>query len=316
MGPSSTSRFHGIYAATPCPLTDAYEVDESALAKLVSRLASVDGVAGFLLNGHAGENARLPHADQERVVAVAAETVGSRMTLVSGVNCEDSREAAALARRLQAAGAGAIMVFPPFSWALSHDPEMALTHHRFIAEAVTCPLMLYQAPVSAGHLAYTPAVLASLAMLPGVVAVKEGSWETATYEVMRQAVKAANPDVAVMASGDEHLLACFVLGSDGSMVSLAALIPEAIVALDRSVRMGDIATARHLHASIQPLARAIYGAPPGHWANARLKAALHILGAIPNPTMRPPSGNLPDAEIASLRRALTAVGLPTRSAVW
>lgn len=309
MVPTSATPFHGIYAATPCPLTERYGVDEPALARLLDKLATVPGLAGFLLNGHAGENAVLPAQDQERVLAVATATVGERAILVSGVNGEDSLDAADRAQRLEAAGADAIMVFPPYSWALSQDPETVLTHHRTIAEAVTCPLMLYQAPVGAGRMAYPLPVLAQLAQLPEVVAVKEGSWETAAYEAVRDTVKAANPAVAVMASGDEHLLPCFVLGSEGSLVSLAALIPETIIALEQSVRMGDLARARTLHGMIQPLAKAIYGTPPGHWATARLKVALHLLGRIPSPAMRPPMAPLPAEETVRLRRVMASAGL-------
>ena len=38
-----------------------------------------------------------------------------------------------------------------------------------------------------------------------------------------------------MASGDEHLLSCFMIGSEGSLVSLAIIIPEAIIGLYKSV---------------------------------------------------------------------------------
>ena len=112
-----------------------------------------------------------------------------------------------------------------------------------------------------------------------------------------------------MASGDEHLLTCFVLGSEGSLVSLAVLIPELIVALDRAVRSNDLVAAQRAHRVIQPLASAIYGTPPGSYAAARLKTCLKILGRLPSDLMRPPLGALGRDEIARLERALSAAGL-------
>ena len=67
------------------------------------------------------------------------------------------------------------------------------------------------------------------------------------------------PDVAVCASGDEHLLACMVHGSDGSLVSLADIMPDEIIALDAAVRANDLLAARALHEMLEPLAEAIYG---------------------------------------------------------
>ena len=112
-----------------------------------------------------------------------------------------------------------------------------------------------------------------------------------------------------MASGDEHLLTCFILGSEGSLVSLAALIPEPIIALDQAVRDGDLGRAQALHGTIQPLANAIYGRPPGFYATARLKACLALLDRIPLPVCRMPIGRLPREEIEALEHVLTETGV-------
>ena len=148
-----------------------------------------------------------------------------------------------------------------------------------------------------------------LVVLPRVVAIKEGSWETATYEANRRLVKSLAPDVAVLASGDEHLLSCFVLGSDGSQVSLAVIVPETIVALDAAVRAGDLESARAAHEIVYPLAKAIYGTAPGGLATARLKACLKLLGRLDRAAARPPTPALSDPEIAALRTALQGAGL-------
>jgi 4-hydroxy-tetrahydrodipicolinate synthase len=185
---------------------------------------------------------------------------------------------------------------------------MALTHHRRIGEAAPIPMMLYQAGVSSA-LAYRPEILAELVRLPRVVGIKEGSWESNAYDRNRRLVAGIAPDVAMMASGDEHLLSCFVVGSDGSLVSLAAIMPAEIVALDRAVRAGDLPAARALHERIQPLANAIYGDPPAGLATARLKACLGLLGRWRNAAPRPPILPLPQAELDRLRAALVAAGL-------
>ena len=313
MIPSGADPFHGIYAATPCPLDPGFAPDESALATHLERLAVVPGLAGFLLNGHAGENTSMDHSARERVVAVAAEAVGNRSILVAGVNCESSLDAARHARALEAAGADALMVFPPNGWALHQDEDGVVEHHRRVLEATGSPLMLFQAAVGAGGLAYPPSTLDRLVRLPRVVAIKEGSWEVAAYEENRRLVRAAAPDVAVMGSGDEHLFTSYVIGSEGSLVSLAAVIPEPIVGLFDAVRTGRLDEARACHERIYPLARAIYRLPPGGRANARLKTCLALLGHFPSDTMLPPAIATPAKERPGLERALEVAGAaPTR----
>ena len=305
----SAACFHGIYAANLCPMGADGTIDAAALGGHVEDLARVDGLKGLLINGHAGENFALDRAESRRVIEIGRKTAGERLRLVAGVNAEDARAAAARASDAEAAGADAVMVFPPNAWALGHDLETVLAHHRLIAAATELPLFLFQAAVGAGRMAYGDGVLQALLELPRVVAIKEGSWETVAYEATRRLVARVRPEVAVMASGDEHLLTCFVLGSEGSLVSLAAVIPAPIIALDRAVRAGDLGRAQALHATIQPLANAIYGRPPGFYATARLKACLALLGRIPLAACRVPVGRLPDAEIEALARVLEATGV-------
>jgi 4-hydroxy-tetrahydrodipicolinate synthase len=309
MIPSTTHPWDGIYPSTIVPLTPERTLDTEALARHTAEVAAPEGIVGVLCNGHAGENVYLSRTEKRRVTEITVATVGARRIVVCGVNAEATDEAVAHAEDAKSAGADAIMVFAPNGWATFHDPAAILTHHRAVIDAVCMPVFLFQGSVHAARTAYPPALLAELARLPGVVGVKEGSWETAAYEASRRAVAQAAPHVRVMASGDEHLLPCYVLGSEGSLVSLAAIIPETIVALDRAVRMGDLAAARNYHNVVYPLAKAIYGTPPGGWAAARIKACLWLLGRIPCAATKRPVGPLPEAELTRLRSLLVETGL-------
>ncbi len=238
---------------------------------------------------------------------------GGRRTVVAGVTAEASARAALLARDAAEAGADAVMVVAPPSWAGGVDPRAVLAHHRAIHDATARPLVLFQGVLGSGlHLA--PAVLRELLRLPRVCAIKEGSWDEAAYARTRALVREARPDVAVLASGDEHLRPCFALGSEGSLVSLAAVVPELVVALEAAVRAGEDARADALDARLRPLAAAIYGAPPPGLAGVRLKACLHLLGRLPAPHARAPLPALEGAEREALRRALEAAGVAVPAA--
>jgi len=283
---------------------DGRHLNEAALERHIDEVTAVDGIVGVLVNGHAGENFALSRADKRRVVEIAKSVCGNRSIIVAGVNSEDSYEAQAHADDARRAGADVLLPFPPYSWALSTDLQSVVTHHRITNGNARMPMMLYQASVKNGAMAYTPAMLTELLSLPEVVAIKDGSWDTGVYEANRRLAKAVAPHVAVMASGDEHLFPCFAIGTEGSIVSLAAIVPQLIVSLYRAVVSGDLNEAQRLHARVYPLASAIYGAAPGSHANARLKACLYLLGKFPHPSMRPPIPGLSAAETTRLEDAL------------
>ena len=305
-----TRSWEGIYPSTICPMDADGAIDEGGIERHAASLMAVAGIVGILCNGHAGENFLLSPDEQRRVTAATRTAMGSTGLLIAGINSESSTEAAVLARSAEAEGADAVLVFPPFSWAVGQDDEIALRHHAAILDAAGLPMMLFQGSVRAGSTAYSPDVLAKLVELPGVVGIKEGSWETAAYEANRRLVKAVRPDIAVMASGDEHLLTCYAIGSEGSQVSLAVVIPEAIVELDAAMRASDLPRARAAHQVVYPLAKAIYGTAPAGHATARLKTCLRLLGRLDDDTVRAPLSPVRGAELDMLKAALRQAGFP------
>lgn len=302
-----THPFGGVYAATICPMTPAGALDEPTMARHFKSVLETDGMAGLLVNGHAGENIALTRDELSTVVRTARSVAGP-WKIVSGVNAERTDVAAQLAEDAARVGADAVMVFPPFSWALGADDRVIQAHHRAVAKASGLPLFLFQGSVGAGKTAFAPATLSRLLEIDTVVGIKEGSWETAAYDATRRLIKRLRPDVGVMASGDEHLFPCFAIGSEGSLVSLAAVVPALIVALERAVLAGDMAEGRALHDKLYELARIVYGAP-GHLATLRLKTCLVLMGQLGSATARSPITALSDAETDALRHGLRAAGV-------
>ena len=268
------NKFEGVYVATICPMHKDGNIDEEGLVDHFTNLMNFEGIHGFLINGHASENHLLNRDEKRRIVELAKDTVGDKAIIVCGINCESSIEAQLQTEDAVSAGADAIMVFPPFSWALSLSTKMAVIHHELISKVSDHPIFLYQASMGSGLMAYSPETLTELIQLPKVVAIKEGSWETSRYDANRRLIKKINPNISVMASGDEHLLSCFMIGSEGSLVSLATIIPAQIVGLDKAVKNSDLNLAMHFHDQIYPLAKAIYGTKPAGFATSRIKACL------------------------------------------
>lgn len=300
---AAAARLTGIHAATVCPMDDTGRIVESALATHLDSVAAASGIRGLLLNGHAGEGHLLEHEEKGRVLGIARETVPDACFITAGITSESTAAACLEAENAARAGADAVLVFPPNHWASGFDAEIALAHHRAVADAAGLPVVLYRAPVS-GRLSYDPATLYALLELDAVAGIKEGSWEVASYEELWRQTKARRPDVSVMGSGDEHLLTSYLIGSDGSQVSLAAIIPETVVALFDASKAGDWTNARELHETLYDLSVAIYRDAPSYLATARLKTCLKLLGRIECDHARLPMRPLSAHEAARLAMAL------------
>ena len=303
-----SDRLRGIHAATIVPMTPDFEIDETRLADHVASVASTPGINGLLVNGHAGENFVLSLAEKQRVVELAREYAPKDCLIVSGVNHESSLEAAREAAVLERAGADGLLVFPPNSWALAHADDCVIAHHRHIRDATSVPLMLYAAPVGAGAMAYASSLLEQLVADPRFVAIKEGSWEVATYEQNLRLIRKLRAEFVVLGSGDEHLLTSYLVGSAGSQVSLACVVPELVVSLWNAAEAGDWEQARAAHEKLYPLAVAIYRDAPGGRATVRLKACLKLLGRLSCDAARPPQPPATSNELRALEQALRIAG--------
>ncbi|TWH93630.1 4-hydroxy-tetrahydrodipicolinate synthase [Bradyrhizobium daqingense] len=304
-----SDRLRGIHAATIVPMAPDFDVDEAQLAAHLTLVASTPGINGLLVNGHAGENFMLSLAEKRRVVELAREHAPKNCLIVSGVNHESSLEAAREAAALEQAGADGLLVFPPNSWALGHADDCVIEHHRRIRDATAAPLMLYAAPVGAGAMAYAPPLLTRLVADPRFVAVKEGSWEVAAYEQNLRLTRKLRPDFVVLGSGDEHLLTSYLVGSAGSQVSLACVVPELVVGLWTAAEAGDWERARAAHEKLYPLAVAIYRDAPGGRATVRLKACLKLLGRLSCDVARPPQPPVTPNELQAIEQALRVAGV-------
>lgn len=294
----------GIHAAVVLPLKSDFSIDEAGYQRQLDYVLRHDGMNGLLVNGHASEIHLTGDAEKERVVQLTRGHTGPKISITSGVYAERSDEAAAQARLLESAGADALLVFQPFSWSLGAEAATILTHHRMVHDAVMAPIMLYQAPATLGQLAYAPDVIDQLIEFERVRGVKDGSWEIATSEALEQRISWKRPDVMVFGSGDQHLLVNYFIGTVGSQVSLAAVVPDLVCRLWDAAEAKDWARARNYHDRIQPLANLVYSKAPASRSVARLKACLVILGVIDHAYVRPPMAQLPRDEYRDLEAAL------------
>ena len=92
--------FKTIFPAVSVPLKDDYSIDEPAFRAYLRWLKTFygKGIEGLVVNGHTGEITGLTRAERKYATQICAEECGDVMTIISGVNCENTAESIEMAR--------------------------------------------------------------------------------------------------------------------------------------------------------------------------------------------------------------------------
>ncbi len=306
---TGTLRFKGAIPANLLPFNEDLSFDEVNYRRHLSWLADVDGVDAIVCNGHAGEVSSLDRDERRRALAIAADAVGDRVELISGIYTDNTLEAAELAKDAKAEGAAGLLVFPPtlFMWGARLRPEMAVVHFETIAEATDLPLIVFEYPPAIG-IGYDPETLARLAEIDRVVGVKDWSNDMVALEANLRALRGTGRPVAMLSSYTMSMFASYVLGADGSISGMGSVTADLHAELFRAVQAGDLDAGRRLNHRLAPLVEVFY-APPFVDMHNRMKEALALLGRIDKAVVRPPLRRIGDDERERIRRALLRSGL-------
>ena len=306
------ANYRGIIPAIACPFTPDYRIDEPALRKLASWLATQPGVVAVMTNGHTGEVFSLQPEERAEVTRIVADELKGKLPVISSIVCEGLLDAKVHARLAKEAGAKALDVMPPHHWLrFGFRPGHVTEYFEAIAEAgLDLVAHVYPAWTRAS---YSSATLAQLARLPYVQAFKVGQRDMNRYAADIKAIRGADPSKAILTCHDEYLLATMVQGVDGALVGFATFIPALISDLWEAVKAGDLKRAMQIQDVITPLKDAVYGGgePTGE-AHARMKAGMYLAGVIDAPTARPPTEAPTAAEMQALRAAVANAGLLQR----
>lgn len=299
----------GVFPATMVPFHDDFSIDEAGLTQHLNTLAAVPGINGVVVNGHTGEIMSLRPEERARITRIAAQTVGDKIKVVSGVSAEGSLEAIDHALAAKEAGADAILLMPPHHWLrFGRNSETAVGFIKDVAEGANINIIIHQYPAwtKAG---YTLKEMLRMTEIPQVVSIKMGTRDMARQRFDYTALKQAAPRVSILTCHDEYLLASLLEGADGALVGFASYAPELIVALTEKALARDLVGAHAIRDRIDRLAHAIYQfGEPSSEAHQRMKMAALLTGRLSSAVVRPPLRPLAGEDVERMRKSLEAAG--------
>ena len=245
-----------------------------------------NGCLGVGPNGSLGEYSSLTDEERRTVVQTAVAAVAGRGIVIAGVHAAGSHLAKHWAELAKEDGADAVLCLPPTMYRAT--PDQIVEHYREVASA-GLPVMAYNNPIDT-KVDLTPEIVARLAEIPGVVAVKEFSGDVRrAFEIQERC------DILVVAGADDLLFELLVDGAVGWFAGFPNAFPAESVEIYRLARSGRIEEARDLYRQLVPVFR---------WDSRTefvqaIKLSMDLIGRNGGPS-RPPRGPLSPEQVVQI----------------
>jgi 4-hydroxy-tetrahydrodipicolinate synthase len=232
----------GCGTALVTPFRSDGSLDEETLSKLVEWQIE-SGIHFLVASGTTAETPTLNHEEWLRVIGIVCQTAAGRVPVVAG--CTHNATLEAVARAGEAAsvpGVSGLLTANPFYNKPSQEGQYR--HFRAIAEAVPCPVVLYNIPGRTG-VNLEPATISRLADdVPNIQGVKESS---GNLQQIAELIHMLPPSFTVLAGDDVMALPVIALGGAGLISVASNEIPAEMARMVAAGLDGDWATARALN---------------------------------------------------------------------
>lgn len=274
-----------VVTAMVTPFNKEGDIDFNQVEKLANHLAD-NGSDAILVAGTTGESPTLTHDEELELLAAVKSAVGTKAQIIMGAGSNCTRTAVKMSKKVEKAGADALLSVVPYYNKPSQDGMVA--HFSAIAESTNLPIMLYNIPGRTG-VNMEPETIAKVARkYENIFAVKQSN---ANLDLVTEIIQAA-PEDFVLYSGDDSLtLPMMSLGAVGVVSVASHIIGNEIQAMIKAFNSGNVKEAIALQHKYYPVFKKIFMAPNP----VPVKAALAKIGII-NEDVRLPLVQLTKAQ--------------------
>lgn len=294
---NNKQKLSGVFAPVVTPFVgDVPDLD--GLAYNLAQLRKTN-LKGFFALGSNGEYKSLTDEEQLLVLEVFAQEKGNKVVMV-GAGCESTKETIDKSHTVAQMGFDYVSVLTPHYFAKQMDHAALIRYYERIAEAVSVPVLLYNAPQFAGGVQIPAKTVLELSKHPNIAGIKDSSAAGPARFIAEVDPEA---DFSVLAGSINFFYSSLHIGAVGGVISLANVLPEACADLYESFIQGQYEEARDLSAGLVRLNQAISGT----WGVAGVKAAMDLVG-LRGGRPREPLMPVPEEAIAQIRQALVNEG--------
>lgn len=298
----------GIWAAGLMPFRDDLSIDEEGFTANMNHWIEDLEIDGFFIAGKQGEFFAMSVDERKRAFDLAVKAANGRAQTIMSCSDQNMDVVIDLAKHAQSCGADYIVVHAPILHFFKEQDETLLRYYETIASKVDIGIALWSHPDS-GYL-MSPQLCNRLADIETVVAIKYSTPRPMYAELSRLA---SDRMIVSTASEEEWLDNILELNWRLYLCSSPPYLIQ--TAHDKRMRAytdaafaGDVATARALRDSLEPVRHALKSTRPAEKPHAHQKYWQDLLGQTGG-RVRPPCLELTEAEKARTRHAFETCGL-------
>ena len=231
----------GCGTALVTPFHSDGSLDEEALSKLVQWQIK-SGIQFLVACGTTAETPTLNHEEWLRVIAIVAGTAAGRVPVLAGCTYNSTHDAVARAKEAAALpGVYGLLTANPFY--NKPGQEGQYRHFRAIADAVGCPVVLYNIPGRTGTNLEPSTIFRLIQDAPNIEGVKESS---GNLQQIAELIYLMPPGFTVLAGDDLMTLPVIALGGAGVVSVASNEIPAEMAGMANAALDNDWTTARAL----------------------------------------------------------------------
>lgn len=236
--------FGTISVAMVTPFTTTNDVDLDKVTQLARHLVD-NGIDSLVLAGTTGESPTTTLPEKLNLLTAVRREVGDKIKIIAGAGTNNTVASVEMARAAADAGADALLLVTPY---YSKPSQSGIYHHfATIAQATDLPVCLYDIPPRS-VVPIAADTIRRLAELPTIQAVKDAKGN------ISEATELISETGLAWYSGDDPLnLPWLSVGATGFISVIGHLAPAQLVQMYQSFNNGDLAQARKINASLNPL---------------------------------------------------------------
>jgi 4-hydroxy-tetrahydrodipicolinate synthase len=258
--------FSGSMVAIVTPMTADGGLDWPAWDRLLDFHAR-EGTDGIVVAGTTGESPALATDEIEELTRRAVARCRDKVKVIVGTGTNSTAGTVARTRLLSRLGVDAVMVVTPY---YNKPPQEGLYRHFMAAaDASDTPVILYNVP-SRTVADLLPSTVARLARHPQIVGLKEA---TGSLSRARETLESSPAEFTLLSGDDATAIDLMSVGARGVISVSANVAPRRMHDACEAALAGDLAKARAIDATLQPLHRDLFveASPiPVKWAVARM----------------------------------------------
>jgi 4-hydroxy-tetrahydrodipicolinate synthase len=274
----------GIIPAMVTPLTHDGKINVEALRKLTRYLID-GGVHGLFPVGSQGEAYALTFDEKKKVIEIVVEETRGRVPVYAGTGAVTTREAVALTKMAEGAGATAVSVITPY-FIHPNDGEL-LEFYTTIAKSTRLPILLYNNPARTG-VNISPDFVVRASKVENIVGIKDSSGD---MTLMAEYIRRTEDKFSVLAGRDTLIYGVLCYGGKGGIAACANIAPKIMVEIYEAFMAGELKRSLEAQFRLAPLRLAFdLGTFP-----AVIKEALTLIGIDAGPSIAPVGAMKPEA---------------------